>query len=176
MVGSFFRLSDLRPLLSVMRRPENLKAFRDLGAIYMTLTHFGHNALGDSSNPRAELGDPQEEHGGLSELGRQVVNDIEGVRFRQAALFPAAAPPQALDLPELANVAARIRRFPAVLMVGDEHRVSAASQFPDQVGADGAEAAAWLKANPQALASWLQGVTRRDGQPPKAPASLAAND
>ncbi len=38
------------------------------------------------------------------------------------------------------------------------------------------EAKAWLKANPQALASWLQGVTRRDGQPPKAPANLAAND
>lgn len=38
------------------------------------------------------------------------------------------------------------------------------------------EAKAWLKANPQALASWLQGVNRRDGQPPKATASLAAND
>jgi membrane dipeptidase len=55
---------------------ENLRAFKDLGAIYMTLTHFGHNALGDSSNPRAELGDPQEEHGGLSELGRQVVAEM----------------------------------------------------------------------------------------------------
>jgi membrane dipeptidase len=55
---------------------ENLRAFKDLGAIYMTLTHFGHNALGDSSNPRAELGDPQEEHGGLSELGRQVVVEM----------------------------------------------------------------------------------------------------
>lgn len=38
------------------------------------------------------------------------------------------------------------------------------------------EAKAWLKANPQALASWLQGVKQRDGQPPKAVASLAAND
>jgi glycine betaine/proline transport system substrate-binding protein len=38
------------------------------------------------------------------------------------------------------------------------------------------EAKAWLKANPQALASWLQGVKQRDGQPPKAPASVAAND
>ena len=55
---------------------ENLRAFKELGAIYMTLTHFGHNALGDSSNPRAELGDPQEEHGGLSELGRQVVVEM----------------------------------------------------------------------------------------------------
>lgn len=38
------------------------------------------------------------------------------------------------------------------------------------------EAKAWLKANPQALASWLQGVTQRDGLPAKAAASLAAND
>ncbi|WAC46618.1 choline ABC transporter substrate-binding protein [Pseudomonas sp. SL4(2022)] len=38
------------------------------------------------------------------------------------------------------------------------------------------EAKAWLKANPQALASWLQGVKQRDGQLPKAPPSLAAND
>jgi membrane dipeptidase len=55
---------------------ENLRAFKELGAIYMTLTHFGHNALGDSSNPRAELGDKEEEHGGLSELGRQVVAEM----------------------------------------------------------------------------------------------------
>ncbi|PTS82469.1 glycine/betaine ABC transporter substrate-binding protein [Pseudomonas sp. HMWF032] len=38
------------------------------------------------------------------------------------------------------------------------------------------EAKAWLKANPQVLASWLQGVKQRDGQLPKAPPSLAAND
>ncbi|MCC6717454.1 MAG: dipeptidase [Acetobacteraceae bacterium] len=55
---------------------ENLKAFKDLGAIYLTLTHFGHNALGDSSNPRPELGDVKEEHGGLSALGRDVVAEL----------------------------------------------------------------------------------------------------
>ena len=55
---------------------ENLKVFKDLGAIYMTLTHFGHNALGDSSNPRAELGDVPQEHGGLSEYGRAVVLEM----------------------------------------------------------------------------------------------------
>jgi membrane dipeptidase len=57
----------------------NVKAFRDLGAIYMTLTHFGHNALGDSSNPRGELGDQPEEHGGLSEYGRAVVAEMNRV-------------------------------------------------------------------------------------------------
>lgn len=55
---------------------ENLKVFHDLGAIYMTLTHFGHNALGDSSNPRAELGDVPQEHGGLSAYGREVVVEM----------------------------------------------------------------------------------------------------
>jgi membrane dipeptidase len=59
--------------------PANLRAFRDLGAIYLTLTHFGHNALGDSSNPRAELGDVPEEHGGLSALGRSVVAELNRV-------------------------------------------------------------------------------------------------
>lgn len=38
------------------------------------------------------------------------------------------------------------------------------------------EAKAWLKANPQALAGWLQGVKQRDGQAPKATSNLAAND
>ena len=54
----------------------NLKPLYDLGARYLTLTHFGHNALGDSSNPRKELGDPEEEHGGLSPLGRDVVAEL----------------------------------------------------------------------------------------------------
>lgn len=38
------------------------------------------------------------------------------------------------------------------------------------------EAKAWLKANPQVLASWLQGVKQRDGQPLNASPRLAAND
>lgn len=55
---------------------ETLASFKQLGAIYMTLTHFGHNALGDSSNPRSELGDQPEEHGGLSAFGREVVVEM----------------------------------------------------------------------------------------------------
>ena len=54
----------------------NLATFRALGARYMTLTHFGHNALADSSNPRTELGDVPEEHGGLTSLGRDVVAEM----------------------------------------------------------------------------------------------------
>jgi membrane dipeptidase len=53
-----------------------LRAFRDLGARYLTLTHNGHNALGDSANPRPELGDAAEEHGGLSPFGRQAIAEL----------------------------------------------------------------------------------------------------
>ena len=52
------------------------RALRDLGARYLTLTHTGHNALADSSNPRPDLGDTDEEHGGLSPLGRQAVAEL----------------------------------------------------------------------------------------------------
>ena len=54
----------------------SLRRFRELGACYLTLTHTGHNALGDSSNPRADLGDAAEEHGGLSRLGRVAIAEL----------------------------------------------------------------------------------------------------
>ncbi len=50
-----------------------LEQFRALGAQYLTLTHNGHNALADSSNPRTDLGDGAALHGGLSALGREAV-------------------------------------------------------------------------------------------------------
>ena len=53
-----------------------LAQFRALGARYLTLTHNGHNAIGDSSNPRADLGDAETEHGGLSALGRAAVAEL----------------------------------------------------------------------------------------------------
>jgi membrane dipeptidase len=53
--------------------------FRSLGAIYMTLTHNGHNALADSCNPRRDLGDRETEHGGLSTLGRAAVTTMNRV-------------------------------------------------------------------------------------------------
>lgn len=54
----------------------HLKALRDLGARYMTLTHNGHNAVGDSCNPRPDLGDQTEEYGGLSPFGTRVVAEM----------------------------------------------------------------------------------------------------
>ena len=53
-----------------------LAKFKALGACYMTLTHNGHNALADSSNPRADLGDAPELHGGLSPLGRDAIAEM----------------------------------------------------------------------------------------------------
>ena len=43
------------------------------GARYFGLTHIGHNDLADSSIPRENLGDAEEEHGGVSELGKQAI-------------------------------------------------------------------------------------------------------
>ena len=53
-----------------------LAEFRARGAVYMTMTHNGHNNLADSSNPRQDLGDAAHEHGGLSELGHAAVAEM----------------------------------------------------------------------------------------------------
>jgi membrane dipeptidase len=53
-----------------------LAQFKARGAIYLTLTHNGHNLLSDSSNPRADLGDAPTLHGGLSELGKAAVAEL----------------------------------------------------------------------------------------------------
>ena len=50
-----------------------IAGFRARGAVYMTLTHNGHNALADSCNPRRDLGDREIEHGGLSVLGKAAI-------------------------------------------------------------------------------------------------------
>lgn len=56
--------------------PAALAALHRLGARYLTLTHNGHNALGDSANPRPDLGDAPVEHGGLSPLGRRMIGEL----------------------------------------------------------------------------------------------------
>ena len=50
-----------------------VEQYYDLGTRYITLTHSGHNDIGDSSTPRSG---PEEEHGGLSEFGEQVVREM----------------------------------------------------------------------------------------------------
>lgn len=56
-----------------------LKLWRDLGAIYLTLTHDGHNDLADAARPKPDLGDGVAEHGGLSALGRAAIAEMNRV-------------------------------------------------------------------------------------------------
>jgi len=74
-----------------------LAQFRSLGARYLTVTHNGHNALADSSNPRADLGDTEAEHGGLSALGRAAIAElnrlgmlVDVAHVSRATMFQAA--------------------------------------------------------------------------------------
>jgi membrane dipeptidase len=53
-----------------------LAEFRARGVRYMTLTHNGHNAIADSCNPRADLGDLPALHGGLSQFGRDAIAEM----------------------------------------------------------------------------------------------------
>ncbi|MFH1764612.1 MAG: dipeptidase [Gemmatimonadota bacterium] len=50
-----------------------VQRYYDLGARYITLTHNGNNEIADSTNPREGEG---EEHGGLSDFGREVVKEM----------------------------------------------------------------------------------------------------
>lgn len=56
--------------------PAWVKLFHDAGARYMGITHFGHNQLGDSSNPNPDLGDEATRHGGLSDTGRKMIAEM----------------------------------------------------------------------------------------------------
>ncbi len=56
-----------------------LAQWRRLGAIYLTLTHDGHNLLADSARPKPNLGDGEALHGGLSALGRAAIAEMNRV-------------------------------------------------------------------------------------------------
>lgn len=53
-----------------------LQQYREQGARYLTLVHNGHNDIGDSAQPQTRLADVQEEHGGLSDFGGEVVKEL----------------------------------------------------------------------------------------------------
>jgi membrane dipeptidase len=56
-----------------------LAKYHELGARYVTLAHGGHNDIADSSTPQKGIGDAEEEHGGLSDFGREVVAEMNRV-------------------------------------------------------------------------------------------------
>ena len=74
--GALCVLSAVENGNAMARDLSRLKLWRDLGAIYLTLTHDGHNDLADAARPKPDLGDAPEEHGGLSPLGRDAVREM----------------------------------------------------------------------------------------------------
>jgi membrane dipeptidase len=51
---------------------EDVPMWAERGVRYMSITHFGHNQFGGSSNPRDDLGDAPEDPG-LTDLGRELI-------------------------------------------------------------------------------------------------------
>jgi membrane dipeptidase len=74
--GAQLVLSAVENGNALARDLSRLKLWRDLGAIYLTLTHDGHNDLADAARPKPELGDAEAEHGGLSPLGRAAIAEM----------------------------------------------------------------------------------------------------
>jgi len=87
-VGIAYRADDVERILAEGKRVYGLgiengyaighdlslvERYYDLGTRYITLTHSGHNDIGDSSTPRSG---PAEEFGGLSDFGEEVVREM----------------------------------------------------------------------------------------------------
>ncbi len=77
--GATAVLSAVENGYAMGRDLSRLALWRSLGAIYLTVTHDGHNDLADSARPKSDLGDGVAEHGGLSVLGRQAVEEMNRV-------------------------------------------------------------------------------------------------
>lgn len=77
--GALCVLSAVENGNAMARDLSRLKLWRDLGAIYLTLTHDGHNDLADAARPKPDLGDGPVEHGGLSTLGRSAIREMNRV-------------------------------------------------------------------------------------------------
>jgi len=77
--GALAVLSAVENGNAMARDLSRLKLWRDLGAIYLTLTHDGHNDLADAARPKPDLGDAAQEHGGLSPLGRDAIREMNRV-------------------------------------------------------------------------------------------------
>lgn len=58
---------------------EHVELWRDRGVRYMGITHFGHNQFGDSSNPNFQRDAGPSHFGGLSDLGRDLIRELNRV-------------------------------------------------------------------------------------------------
>lgn len=77
--GATAVLSAVENGYAMGRDLSKIALWRSLGAIYVTVTHDGHNDLADSARPKKDLGDEASEHGGLSALGRDAVAEMNRV-------------------------------------------------------------------------------------------------
>jgi len=77
--GATAVLSAVENGFAMGRDLARIALWRSLGAIYLTVTHDGHNDLADSARPKKDLGNDVSEHGGLSALGRQAVAELNRV-------------------------------------------------------------------------------------------------
>lgn len=74
--GKLIALIGVENGFSIGRDISVLEEFRERGASYFGLVHNGHNDIGDSAQPQERFGDLAEEHGGLSEFGYRVVEEL----------------------------------------------------------------------------------------------------
>ncbi|MGB6230334.1 MAG: membrane dipeptidase [Litorimonas sp.] len=73
--GKFAVLVGMENAFPLAEDPASVADWAARGVRYVGLTHFGHNQFGDSSNPNLARDDGPR-HGGLSELGRELVREL----------------------------------------------------------------------------------------------------
>ncbi len=95
-----------------------LATYHELGARYITLAHNGHNDIADSAQHRAQLGDEEVEHNGISEFGAQVIAEMNrlGIMVDVSHISKEAA----LD-------AMRLSRAPVIASHSSVHALAAQS-------------------------------------------------
>ncbi len=74
--GKLIAMIGVENGFSIGRDLSVLEEFKRRGASYFGLVHNGNNDIGDSAQPQERVGDNGPEHGGLSEFGYQVVDEL----------------------------------------------------------------------------------------------------
>ncbi len=74
--GKLIAMIGVENGFSIGRDLSVLAEFKARGASYFGLVHNGNNDIGDSAQPQERIGDNGPEHGGLSEFGYRVVDEL----------------------------------------------------------------------------------------------------